>query len=79
MIALDGEAKTFESTRDHLVSIEKKLARRFRLRGQIRRSLIEMDRAGRLLEDDLVADWHDAYDSYLNYLHYARGRESSTH
>jgi hypothetical protein len=66
-MTLDGEMKTFESTRDQLEDIERQLAGRHNIRRQVRPTLIAMDRAGELPEDELVADWHDVYASYLNY------------
>jgi hypothetical protein len=59
-------AVTFDEIRDELEDIERALARRFGIRGAaVRRRLIEMDDDGQLVEDDLVADWHEAYSSYL--------------
>lgn len=64
---------TFEQTREELEEIERRLAERYELRGKpIRLALIEMDKKGLLREDELVADWHEAYSSYLDWVQATR-------
>jgi len=56
--------ETFDQTVERLLGIERQLAARFGLTGNIRAQLIEMDKANKLIEDALVADWHCAYATY---------------
>jgi hypothetical protein len=60
---------TFDDTRDELEAIERQLAVQLDLRGHIRIRLIELDKAGKLIEDEVVAAWHRAYTSYLDWIH----------
>lgn len=59
---------TFADCVRDLEAVETKLAARFNLTGNIRNQLIAMDRANNLLEDELVADWHDLYSSYMEWI-----------
>src|SRR4051812_9870977 len=68
MNELDGCIRTLDQTQNELADIEHQLAIRYDIRRNVRRVLIERDRAGELPEDELVADWHDVYSAYLNYL-----------
>lgn len=52
---------TFEDTKQLLDEVEQKLAEREGLHGNnIHEQLIALDKAGKLVEDNLVADWYDA-------------------
>jgi len=69
MQTVDAECvETFETTRERLANVERQLAVKLGIRGNVRRELIERDRQRALIEDDLVADWHDLYASYLDWL-----------
>lgn len=61
---LDLCVVTFEQTREELTAVERRLAVKLDIRGNVRRELLRRDRLGQLVEDDLVADWHDLYASY---------------
>jgi hypothetical protein len=56
---------TPEMMAKRLRGIERKLAERLGIEGtfegSIRQALVARDRAGELVEDELVADWHEAY------------------
>jgi len=68
---LDGCLITLEQTRDELEDIERRLARRHGIdgsAGDVRQTLIDMIRSGAIVEDELVADWHGAYCSYLDWM-----------
>jgi hypothetical protein len=65
---LDGEVVPFELAEQRLVRLERKLAARHGITQDIRQTLIARDQEGQLVEDELVADWHDAYASYINFL-----------
>jgi hypothetical protein len=57
---------TFEQVRDQLEAVEKQLAHRLGLQSpEVRRELIARDQRNELFEDELVAEWHDLYSSYL--------------
>ena len=58
--------KRVDQTIARLQAIEAKLAKRLGLVSNIRDQLLELAKSGQLIEDELVADWHDAYSSYLN-------------
>jgi cytosine/adenosine deaminase-related metal-dependent hydrolase len=62
----EGCVITFDQAKEELEEIERKLARRQGIKRQVRRTLIEQIRNGTLVEDELVAQWHDAYSSYLD-------------
>ena len=66
---LDDCIQTFEQTRDDLEEVERKLASKYGIRDRkhIRRTLIALDQQGTLIEDELVAHWHDLYSSYLDW------------
>lgn len=51
-----------------LQAIEAQLAERLGLipNFNIREQLVVLDLGGQLIEDELVADWHEAYSSYLD-------------
>jgi hypothetical protein len=59
--------ETFEKTRDRLEEVERRLGVELNIRRNVRRELIARDRQGLLVENDLVADWHDLYASYLDW------------
>lgn len=59
-------AVTIEDVNRELKDIEARLGERFGLRSNVRALLIEMDKAGQLVEDELVADWHDAMTMLKN-------------
>lgn len=59
---------TFEMTKARLEAIEARLAERFGLTGDVREQLIAMDEDNRLVEDELVADWHCEMASYIDWL-----------
>lgn len=61
-------SKTFDQIRDDLERIEMELAQRFQIRRNIRRTLMAMDIRGDLLEDRLVADWHEAHSIYSDWV-----------
>jgi hypothetical protein len=61
---------TPEQTREELEELESQLARIYKLEGsveEIRQQLISLNLAGQLVEDELVADWHGAYASFLDW------------
>ena len=66
---------TFEQTKAALEAIEAKLAERFSLTGDVRAQLFLMDRENRLIEDDVVADWHDKMSSYIDWLRYSHAHQ----
>lgn len=60
---------TFEQTKASLEAVEVKLADRLGLQGSnVREQLLSLDRDNRLVEDELVADWHGFLASYLDWL-----------
>lgn len=62
---LDAECvETFESTKEKLEAVERRLAEQLQIRGPIRRALITLDRAKKLVEDELVVQWHELLASY---------------
>ena len=61
---------TPEQTREELEDLESQLAQIYHLEGsieEIRQQLISLDLTGQLVEDELVADWHGAYASFLDW------------
>lgn len=62
-----GEVVTFEMAKAELEAIEKKLAEQHGLTENVRETLVDMDRRGDLVEDELVTDWHDALSVYLEW------------
>jgi hypothetical protein len=60
--------QTFEQVTEDLAEVETKLGARLGLRKQfVRRELIALDKQGRLVEDELVAHWHELYASYMDW------------
>jgi hypothetical protein len=64
----DGEIRTFEMALAELEKIEAELAARHDIANDVRQTLMARIKSGAIVEDELVADWHDAYASYLNFL-----------
>ncbi len=64
----DGEIMTFERALARLEKIEVELAARHEITSEVRQTLMARLKSGAIVEDELVADWHDAYASYLNFL-----------
>ena len=60
--------ETYERTKERLEEIERQLGDRLGFRKHIRRELLALDRKGQLIEDELVADWYDAYASYQDWI-----------
>ena len=61
-------SQTFEEVREELEGLERVLADRLRIPfRQCRLTLLALNRAGQLEEDSVVADWYEAYQSYLNW------------
>lgn len=59
---------TREQTEARLVLVESELADRLGIRENVRHTLIQLDKSNELVEDELVADWHDLYASYLDWV-----------
>lgn len=59
---------TMEKSKARLEAIEAKLAERFGLTGDVREQLSQMDRENRLVEDELVADWHQELSWYTDWV-----------
>src|SRR5262245_16925166 len=68
MSDLDGCTVTFDQTRAELEAIERRLANELGITRLVRRALIERDRAGKLGNSDLAADWRAAYSSFLDWV-----------
>lgn len=68
MEEIEDCAITLEESKNKLEAVEARLAERFNLHGDIRSQLIEMDKNNLLVEDELVADWHDLYSWYMDWL-----------
>jgi hypothetical protein len=64
----DAEIMTFERALAQLEKIEAELAARHNITSDVRQTLMARMKSGAIVEDELVADWHDAYASYLNFL-----------
>lgn len=59
---------TYEGILDALRTVETKIAQKLNLKGyDIRTQLLQLDADCQLIEDDLVADWHDLYASYKDW------------
>ena len=63
MIDLDC-IETFEAVEGSLKALEEVLAKRLALPPPYRESLIKLDQANLLVEDELVADWHGLLASW---------------
>lgn len=50
-------------TEREIAKIEEKIAERFGISSNVRATIMDMCRKGKMVEDELVADWHDAYSS----------------
>lgn len=63
--------QTYQMMYDALIAVEQKLATRFKFDTNdhqlIRQKLIEMDKKNELVEDEVVADWHDLYSSFVDW------------
>lgn len=61
--------ETFEQVKADLADVECALATRVGIRPHqsVRRELIALDRRGKLVEDELVARWHELYNSYIDW------------
>lgn len=60
--------ETYEQAKARLEEVEDQLARRLGLgRRLIRRELIALDRRGELVEDELVALWHELHSNYVDW------------
>jgi len=63
--------ETFAKTKTALLDVEERLGRTLGLPGspsEVHCHLLKLDRQGKLVESNLVADWHDLYASYLDWL-----------
>lgn len=65
---LEGCVITFEQTWNELERLENMLAARYKLYNRVRAQLIEMDRAGKLPEDEIVIQWRATYTSFLDWI-----------
>lgn len=63
---------TFDQIKERLESLEKILAQRFGILENVRATLVVMDITNTLVEDEVVAEWHSAYSSYLNSLRHQK-------
>ena len=57
--------ETFDDIKEELREIEQKLATQLKIRRHVRRTLLALDRANKLYEDDVVARWHELYSRYV--------------
>jgi hypothetical protein len=64
--------ESLEDIKNKLIEVEQKLAKRLRLRARqkpfVRQILFILDAKNKLVEDELVAEWHDCYSSYMDKL-----------
>jgi hypothetical protein len=69
----------FDETRRELERIEDMLAEQYGIdsRSRIRRTLLELELAGKLACDELVAEWQATYSRYLDWTEDDRSRASS--
>jgi hypothetical protein len=58
---------TLDKAKARLEKIECQLGERHNLSGNIREQLFALDKEGLLVEDELVADWHQAYAWYTQW------------
>lgn len=56
---------TLTQLRDQLEHVEEQLAQRHHIKFDIRRELVARIKRGALVEDELLAQWHDLYANYL--------------
>lgn len=56
---------TAADTRKRLLKVERQLAERLKLH-TVREQLIALDQADKLVEDELVAEWHELFSSHLD-------------
>jgi hypothetical protein len=69
MKELSGCVITFEQTRIRLERVERQLAERLKLGPRnIRGTILKLIRAGRLPEDELVAEWNEQYSNYMDWV-----------
>ena len=65
----DDCAQTFEQVCEELRRVEEDLARKLNLkRRPVRRELLALDRQGKLVENELVARWHELYAVYADWV-----------
>ena len=60
--------ETFKELEQKLLGVEYQLGLRFSLLTEVRSQLMQMDQENRLVEDELVAEWHCLYSSYVDSL-----------
>ena len=68
---LDAEAfETFEDVKEQLEEVERELAKKLGVRRYVRRTLLALDRANQLDEDDdeKVVRWHELYSRYVAWI-----------
>ena len=64
-----GCVQTFDDLKDELEKVEDDLARALNLnRRRTRRELLALDARNELVENELVARWHELYTVYLDWL-----------
>lgn len=63
---LEGCIETPQGVAARLVLIEQQLGKKLGLVGDIRCQLIHLDLRNELVEDQLVADWHEYYSAYVH-------------
>ena len=68
--------RTFDQTREELEAIERTLADRLGIRRHVRRKLLELELAGRLVEDEFVREWQAIYSRYLDWAEDFEAEES---
>lgn len=52
---------TRQDAEKEIEELEQQIARRFNIKSDVRATIIQMVRDGKMVEDELVADWHDAF------------------
>jgi hypothetical protein len=62
------ELDTFESCKASLERVEHQIAEKLGIKNHFRYELMRRDLANTLVEDELVADWHQLYATYISWL-----------
>jgi hypothetical protein len=67
---------SFEQTERELAEVENEIAIKLGLTENIRATLLELDKLNCLVENELVARWHELYASYVDWLDYNKRNDN---
>jgi len=70
VLAIEGGETSLDELKERLRQVEVELGARLKLGGNPRRRLVQLARAGKLVEDETTTRWMELYNAYTEWMRY---------